>query len=212
MAKRILAGAMAGIFLAASPVLACKGPNVQFSDDFREVDASWGSEPGIVSVEEGKVKIKADANSGYNIMYSGTPFDDADICVTVSSPKDATTKNQAAGGLIFWGADYDNFYVFEIDPVGNVALQRKLKGKYTVVMPWKASNLIKTDPGAKNMLRVTTSGNSITLYINDLKLASLKGQVPPGGGAVGLHSESEKAKHDTWKFSDLKVTDIAPPQ
>ncbi len=211
MSKRLLAAVAATVLLAATPALACKGPNVQFADDFREVDASWGSEPGIVSVEEGKVKIKADANAGYNIMYSGTPFDDADICVTVRSPNDTTAKNQAAGGLVFWGADYDNFYVFEIDPVGNASLQRKLKGKYINIVPWKATNLLKTEPGAKNVLRVTTSGNQITMYLNDLKLASVKGQVPPGGGSIGLHAESEKAKHDTWKFSDLKVTDL-PPQ
>lgn len=209
MVKSLMAGVAVAMLMTAAPALACKGPNVQFSDDFREVDASWGSEPGIVSVEEGKVKIKADANSGYNIMYSGTPFDDADICVTVQSPKDATAKNQAAGGLIFWGTDYDNFYIFEIDPVGNASLQRKIKGKYINVIPWKATNLLKTDTGAKNVLRVSTSGNQITLYLNDLKLAAIKGQVPAGGGVIGLHSESEKDKHDTWKFSSLKVTDLA---
>ena len=212
MSKRFMAAAAAAVLLAASPALACKGPNVQFSDDFREVDASWGSEASVVSVEDGKVKIKADANSGYNIMYSGTPFDDADICVTVTAPRDASAKNQAAGGLVFWGSDYDNFYVFEVDPVGNASLQRKLKGKYTSVIPWKATNLLKLDAPAKNVLRVTTSGNSITLWINDLKFAAVKGQVPAGGGNIGLHSESEKAKHDTWKFSELKVTDLAPAQ
>ena len=208
MSKRILGAIAATLLVAATPALACKGAKIQFSDDFREVDASWGSEPGVVTVEDGKVKIKADANSGYNILYSGTPFTDADMCVTVSSPKDATVANQAAGGLVFWGADYDNFYVFEIDPVGNASLQRKTKGKYVAVIPWKASELIRRDAGAKNILRVTTSGNEITLYINDLKFAALKGQVPDGGGVIGLHSESEKSKHDTWKFSDLKVTDL----
>ena len=208
MSKRLLTAVAASVLLFAAPALACKGPNVQFSDDFREVDAAWGSEGSIVSVEEGKVKIKAEPNSGYNIMYSGTPFDDADICVTVRSPNDATAKNQAAGGLIFWGVDYDNFYVFEIDPVGNFTLMRKIKGKYTNILPWKATNLLKLGNGSNNTLRVMTSGNQITLFLNDLKLASVKGQVPAGGGVIGLHSESEKDKHDTWKFSALKVTDL----
>ena len=98
--------------------------------------------------------------------------------------------------------------MFEVDPVGNASLQRKIKGKYTSVIPWKATDLIKRDVGAKNVLTVMTSGNSISLFINDLKFAAVKGQVPAGGGAIGLHSESEKAKHDTWKFSGLKGTDL----
>jgi hypothetical protein len=33
--------------------------------------------------------------------------------------------------------------------------------------------------------------------------------VPPeDGGMIGLYAASEKDKRDTWKFSDLKVTDV----
>ena len=72
MTKYKLTAITSALLLLATPAFACKGPNVQFSDDFREVDASWGAEPSMVTVEEGKVKIKADPNSGYNIIYSGT--------------------------------------------------------------------------------------------------------------------------------------------
>lgn len=210
MPKRILTAAAAILLLTLTPSLACKGPNVQFSDDFREVDASWAAEPGNVSVEEGRVKIKANPNGGYNLMYNGAPFDDADICITVRMPNDVDAKDETAAGLLFWGVDYDNFYWFAIAPDGKATLQRKLKGKYSAVVAWKESDQIKIEHGAKNALRVTTSGNSITLWINDAKFGSVKGAVPAGGGLVGLRSESETAKRDTWKFSDLKVTDLAP--
>jgi hypothetical protein len=56
---------------------------------------------------------------------------------------------------------------------------------------------------------VTTSGNAIIAYINGQKFASIKGQLPDGGGAVGLYAQSEKSSRDTWKFIDLKVTEHA---
>jgi hypothetical protein len=67
---------------------------------------------------------------------------------------------------------------------------------------------IKTRPGDKNVLRVTTEGNSVTTYINDVKFATVKAQVPQNGGEIGLHAQSEQAHRDTWKFMDLKVTDL----
>jgi len=32
--------------------------------------------------------------------------------------------------------------------------------------------------------------------------------VPENGGQIGLHAESEQAHRDTWKFLNLKVTDL----
>lgn len=62
---------VAGAMLMASPAFACKGPHVKFTDDFRQVDDSWGIDPksDTVSVEAGKVKVKADPSGGYTILY-----------------------------------------------------------------------------------------------------------------------------------------------
>ena len=73
---------------------------------------------------------------------------------------------------------------------------------------WRQIPSAKTGSGAKNLMRVTTSGNAITLYLNDTKIATVKGQQPDGGGQIGLRADSEKEKRDTWKFSALKVTDV----
>ncbi|MBV9635577.1 MAG: hypothetical protein JOZ40_13210, partial [Methylobacteriaceae bacterium] len=55
------------LVLAAGPALACKGKEVKFSDDFRQVDDSWGADPSsdAVTVEDGKVKVKAKVNGSY---------------------------------------------------------------------------------------------------------------------------------------------------
>jgi len=213
-ASAIAVAAGIGLLLGANSAYACKGKNVQFSDDFREVDQTWGTEQDgdAVTVEEGKVKFKADADAGYAVLYGGALFDDADLCVTVQMPNNFKQGDTIEAGPLFWAQDHSNYYYFEIDPNGKVALERKVKGKWVTVLGWRQIPNAKTGQGAKNVLRVTTSGNSITLYVNDQKIATVKGQQPDGGGQIGLRADSEKEKRDTWKFSALKVTDLPQTQ
>ena len=112
--------------------------------------------------------------------------------------------------LPLWAQDHSNYYYLELDPNGKIALERKVKGKWVTVLGWRQVANAKTGAGAKNVLRVTTTGNTITVYVNDEKIASVKGQQPDGGGQIGLRADSERDKRDTWKFSNLKVTDVAP--
>jgi hypothetical protein len=195
---------------AAAPASAssdCTG-KVLLADNFRQVDSSWGTDASsdAVSVEDGKVKIKADVNSGYTIIYGGLTFDDAQICVTAQVPRRLTDVAQLAAGPVFWAEDYSNFYTFNVAPDGTAAILRKVKGKYVPVIAYHKTDGIKTSPGDKNVLRVVTSGNSITAFINGVKFGSARGQPPAAGGQVGLRAESEKAQRDTWKFLDFKVT------
>jgi len=201
---------IAGLILAAGPALACKGPNVLFQDDFRQIDDSWNVDPhaDAVTIEDGKVKVKADPNAGYTVLYGGLIFDDADLCVTVQVPRQTENGAQAAAGPVFWAQDYDNYYTFTITPDGVAAIARLIRGRWHYVLVREADG-IKKHPGDKNVLRVSTKGNSVTTYINDVKFATVKAQVPENGGRIGLHAESEQAHRDTWKFMDLKVTDLA---
>ena len=200
----------AGVILAATPAFACKGPNVKFSDDFRQVDDSWGIDPksDTVSVEDGKVKVKADPSGGFTILYGGPVFDDADLCVTVQVPSQTGKSDELAAGPVFWAQDYNNYYTFAITPGGKAAIVRRYRGRWVYVLDYRNADGLKTQPGDKNVLRVTTKGSSVTTYINDVKFATVKAQVPENGGQIGLHAESEQAHRDTWKFINLKVTDL----
>ena len=206
---RSIAGIAAlGLAVAATPALACKGKNVQFTDAFRQVDKSWGVDPDAVSVEDGKVKIKADPTSNYVVLYKGPKFVDADLCVTVQIPTLFGGRAELRAGAVFWAVNYDSYYAFLIQADGRAALMRFEKGIMTPVVPLRAIAGLNTAPGAKNVLRLTTSGNSVTAYVNDEKFASINGRVPDGGGQFGLFAQSEEAHRDTWKFTDLKVTDF----
>ena len=199
----------AGLILAAGPALACKGPNVLFQDDFRQIDDSWDVDlhADAVTIEDGKAKVKADPSAGYTVLYGGLIFDDADLCVTVQVPRQTENGALAAAGPVFWAQDYDNYYTFTITPDGVAAIARLIKGRWHYLLIRDADG-IKTHPGDKNVLRVTTKGNSVSTYINDIKFATVKAQVPENGGQIGLHAQSEQAHRDTWKFMNLKVTDL----
>ena len=213
MSKTMMAlslGLALGVMSSAGSAFACKGQTVKFQDDFRQVDDSWGVDPSsdTVTVEEGKVKVKADPSGGFTILYGGPVFDDADLCVTVQVPSQTGDADRLAAGPVFWAQDYNNYYTFAITPGGSAAIVRRLKGRWIYVLDYRKADGIKSHAGDKNILRVTTSGNTITTYINDVKFASVKAQVPENGGQIGLHAESEQTHRDTWKFIGLKVTDL----
>ena len=204
-----LAGALT--FGGAVAAQACKGPTTLFSDDFREVDESWGVEGDSVSVDEGRVVIKADPNTMYKLLYAGTQFENMDYCVTVRMPNNTPSDTPGSmAGMIFWAQDYSNLFAFEISADGRVALERLTKGKWTNVLDWRKVEGINVGSAAKNTLGVTASGNALTLWLNDAKVGSLKASKPEGGGQVGLIGQSEKGKRNAWKFLQLKVTNVAP--
>lgn len=203
--------ALAGSAFALPPALACKGPATLFSDDFREVDESWGVEGDSVTVDEGRVVIKPDANTMYKLLYSGTDLENMDYCVTVRMPNNTPEDTRGSmAGMVFWAQDYSNLFAFEISVDGRVALERLSKGKWTNVLDWRKVDGINAGPAAKNILGVTASGNTLTLYVNDAKVGTIKATHPEGGGQIGLIGQSEKGKRNAWKFLSLKVTNIAP--
>jgi len=54
---------------------------------------------------------------------------------------------------------------------------------------------IKTGVNAINEVAVTLRDNFGALFINNVEVQGFRGQPPTGGGAVGLHAESEA---DAW--------------
>lgn len=212
MGKWLSVLAMIGTLAAsAAPAWACKGAKTLFSDDFQEVDASWGLDAPDVMVEDGKVKVKPQPNISNLLVYKGLVFGDADLCVTVRVPNVVSNDDNTMAGPIFWQKDYDNYYMFMITPSGFAEIARKLDGKWISVVDWRADGDIKTKAGSNNQLRVSMSGNSIVTYVNDVRFAAVKGQMPDGGGRVGMRAQSEEKQVDTWKFSALKITDLGAP-
>ncbi len=152
MKTRISVGLATALMLAASPAFACKGSKVLFSDDFKQVDSSWGFDSPDVQVEEGKVKVKPQPDISNLLIYKGILFGDADYCLTVRTPNLLSDHDNTMAGPIFWAKDYDNYYMFMITPSGFAELTRKVAGKWIDVVEWKQDANIKRDTGSKNIL------------------------------------------------------------
>ena len=206
MRLTLSAGITAAALLAASPSLACGPGKVLFSDDFKQVDASWGFDSPDVQVEDGKVKVKPQPDISNLLVYKGILFTDADYCLTVRVPNKLSDNDNTMAGPIFWAKDYDNYYMFMVTPSGFAEITRKVNGKWIDVVEWKQAEAIKRPAGSSNVVEVRTVGSDITALINDKPFATVKGQVPDSGGQIGMRAQSEKNQVDTWKFSQLQVT------
>lgn len=208
MRLTLSAGIAAAALMAATPAFACGTGKVLFSDDFKQVDASWGFDSPDVQVEEGKVKVKPQPDISNLLVYKGILFTDADYCLTVRMPNKLTDNDNTMAGPIFWAKDYDNYYMFMITPSGFAEITRKVNGKWIDVVEWKQDADIKRPTGSQNLLEVKTDGSTISTFINGQPFASVKGQAPDGGGQIGMRAQSEKDQTDTWKFSQLQVNAI----
>ena len=213
MRLTLSAGITAAALLAAPPAFACGTGKTLFSDDFKQVDASWGFDSPDVQVEEGKVKVKPQPDISNLLIYKGLLFTDADYCLTVRNPNRLNDNDNTMAGPIFWAKDYDNYYMFMITPSGFAEITRKVNGKWIDVVEWRQVADIARPAGSQNLLEVRTDGSDIAAFINGKPFATVKGQMPDGGGQLGMRAQSEKEQVDTWKFSKLQVTavgDAAP--
>lgn len=208
VSRLLIAVAVAGsMALAANSALAagCTG-NVQFSDDFSQVNPAW-QDASDVSIGGGRWQGTAPDNQGmYWDFYQGRLFADADICfgMSVNSVSDPT---DTGAGLVFWQKDQDNYTALLVAPNGYATIFAVQAGTTLTLSSWRASPAIKTGAGAANAIRVTLKGNSISTYFNDQLFYTVTGNQPKGGGFLGFAFESEKAGPNTWSFTNLKVTD-----
>jgi hypothetical protein len=192
--------------LAAAPRVADSAVQVLFEDDFQKLDPGWGDPSELVSAKGGRLYVRPKLGTSQAVQHQGIVLDDATICVTVRFLQDEGRIQ--AGGLIFWAADYENYYVVDITPDGRYAVTRWTKGRWLYPVSYRKTDAIKKDYNQENEIRVTTRGNTATISINRLEVASIKGQPPKGGGTLGLYAESGPREQTVVEFSRLKATDI----
>jgi hypothetical protein len=208
MTSRLLMSAVvvAATALAATAASAagCTG-NVQFADNFGQVDPGWSTDDAI-SIGGGKFQVKLDPGKFDSAGYNAALFTDADICVDVSVNA-VSDPNGPGAGLFFWFIDGKNYYEVLIAPNGNASIQRTQNGRNLRPVDWRKAPSLKTGAGAVNSIRLTLKGNTITCYLNDQLFYKVNGAQPDGGGTIGFEAWAEKANTNIWSFSNLKITD-----
>jgi hypothetical protein len=199
------------LMLAASPALACTGQSVYLEGDLKMGEQGWGQEDQRFHVKGGEAVLSPESgtqNARWDTVVSAT---DSDTCVSVTMPATTTDTSRTYAGLLFWLTDKDNFYEVVVAPNGLFTVARKVDGKIMVTPPirWTKTEALKLGADAKNVIRVTLQGQTVVIKLNDTEVARFRGQAPGEPSHIGLVAASAPDATDTWRLSDLKVTNVA---
>ena len=201
-------------FLSLLPAAAATCPGTAIlQDGFTTANTSLDQSPyaqSKIAIQGGKAELTL-IQPGYvrSEEYWGKQFGDVNACVTVAMPATEKAEGQTAG-IIFWAADYNSYYTFEINAgSGQYQVGQKLPaGTWAFPVGLTASPAIVQGVGKANTLRVQTRGNAVTLFINDQQVGTVTGTPPAGGGQVGFIGESQTSASgpDTWDFTNFSAS------
>jgi regulation of enolase protein 1 (concanavalin A-like superfamily) len=157
--------------------------NVLFQDQFHAWAPSWGHFPNY-DVTGGKLVIHPPAGNDTWAINTASHYKDVEVCVEMTAPPPVVKNN--CGGVVFWAADYDNFYSLQVSTDGQAAVWRRQKGKWLNQVAWQGFAAVHTNANQVNEIRVTTTGNKAELFVNGELFKEVTGQPPKGGSEVGL--------------------------
>ncbi len=192
----------------------CKrAAGTEFYDDFKSPDGGWGQPTETKFFKDGRMVLHPKTDAATSWLYFPLLFSKKIVvCSEMTAPSDITSAaSEAAGGIMFWATDYDNYYVAEGYLDGSYAVWRKHAGKWISVVPRSPSEHLHQGPGAVNQLKIAAASRNATLSINGVEIITFWGQAPRRGGAVGLFGQSEAAASDEWRFSGIAVIDDKRP-
>jgi hypothetical protein len=197
--------------LATAPALACNGKNILLQDDFTKVDPAWDKNPGVISIGGGALTIQAKPKLVHSFFHTNKKFDQADLCVEVTIAKSQVPSETTAGPVFLGHAPGGSrsYYWFWISPVGTIGVDILNQGKWSRPVPPRLFDGLNTPPGAKIMLRVTLDSDRAAIHVGDRTITHFPVNRVTDGGFLGLAASGSSAG-DTWSFSKLKVTDVAP--
>jgi len=202
--RAFLAAALLGAGIAPAAAV-CPGTNVLFEDAFDQLQPTWSEAGSAVKVENGQLVLTPASGMEVWIANNAGLYDDADMCVTVTTLRGGV-PDESKAGPVFWFEDVNNFYVFELAPNGKASVWRRQRGKWLEQVRWKDAENANGGDGAVNELRVTMVGGAATLYVNGAEFAKIEGTPPENGQQVGLFAGSPQDGAATFAFDNLRVT------
>lgn len=198
-----LAVALAAVVALVGAARAADKPRLLFEDDFATLDPTLGSAGDTLGVRDNTLFRTLEGGYWWRTFYEALLFENVDASIQVRLG-DFENPNDDAIGIAFWGVDLDNFYVLEISDSGAFSIYRRDNGAWRVVAPWRTNEAIKTAADEWNELRIVTSGNRGTAYINGQEVAKFTGRPPAGGSLLGVFFEGGM-NDATGEFSKLRV-------
>ncbi|MBL9094419.1 MAG: hypothetical protein JNL96_24570 [Planctomycetaceae bacterium] len=205
--KALLVAAVAGVCLASSVAFAEeKVGETLFKEDFAVLDPGWGAASDRQRVEGNRLILSPMSNSSYRTLYQGDVYSDIDARAEVAL---AQGPESNPGGLIFWAADGEHYYVAVVTGDGRFGVMRMVGGRWLYPVQFQKSEALKTGLNAVNEVRIVTHGNTATMYGNGKELVAFTGHPTTSENLIGFFADSS-AGENTWSFGKLLIRKPAP--
>ena len=188
-----------------NPVAATPPGELVFDRDFKDPSEPWCAEShyvfGDFYCQDGELHLVAKGEG--NIATSSV----GDFKDFILQARMRSVIKDGAYGLVFRGQPQPpTFYIFQINPAGQYQLIQwsQASEQNRELIPWTASDAIRKDQ-EPNELKVVAQGSQITLYANQVELASLtddsliSGEVGPVATQKG-HAAVSSIK--AWKLPE----------
>jgi hypothetical protein len=193
------------------PALACMGDKPLFDDDFQERDAAWSIaqselETGAVAVGQGRMALKPAGEKGLSIINMAFRLPASiDICVTIRFVE-AENLADSAAGIVFWADGYTENNLFQVRGNGAFWVSRWADRAWQSITPIATATGFKIGLGQDNRLRVRASGQTVTLFVNDVQVARFRAPAPEKNVQFGVRAGSFGKSANVVEFRDFKVT------
>jgi hypothetical protein len=180
---------------------------VKFSDDFSDPSDDWN--PG----EYEGVKISF-YNGGYRFeilkkdWFYRDPINTEFIDVAVEVDVENLGKDDNATGITCRDIDQRNFYLFQISNNGSFSIWKIIDNEWQSLKNWEKSIAIKTGK-SRNRLKAVCVGNNLSLFVNEVFVASVKDE-ELSEGLVGLFAGSYDKTPVDVVFDNFTVYQLTP--
>jgi hypothetical protein len=189
---------------------ACDAPGILFFDDFNgEQDCGWAVYSrggGAAAIENAAMQLTV--NQPGQIWWTNPTRNFDDVVITAEA-RQVSGPNNNAYGLICRYQNEENFYVFLISGDGYYAIGKYQSGVEAVTYltengQFQLSDAINTGI-ASNELRVTCTGNQLSLEVNGSPLISVTDPTFVTGD-IGVAASTLETGTGVIEFDNVQVT------
>lgn len=181
---------------------------VLFFDGFNDPDSGWSifsDDYGSADYVDGKYQVKAIQENQYNWGVAGKNFDNVKIDVDVDVIMTNSDQNDAFGVDCRIQENGDG-YGFRISSDGYYAIELYNNQENIGLVDFEYDDAIFTD-GRTNHITAVCDGSQLTLWVNDIQLASVQDSTFSSGD-LALTALSFETDPITVAFDNLEVRSI----
>jgi hypothetical protein len=178
-----------------------------FSDDFKSLDPTWGTTADASPIKDGRLEITGAANDDTVVVNDKYEYGEADISTGMT--EEIGGPDDALGGLLFWSADADDYFLFAVNPfAGTFAVYQQDENKSTTLIEWTDTKSLDVGAGKTNRIEVATRKDKAFLILNGHQVGEIPAPKKSPGALIGVYGSGSQKAAATFGFSNLTV--VAP--